>query len=174
MPYAAIALIVGAAVFSCIILATPYVLMAVAINRLSDNGARTNRFIFAPRTTSASRAIVRPSPDLAYAACVFDVSRGPIRVRAAPWAGYMSISVFAANSDNLFAVNAREAPEGVDFILARRGQATPPGAKVVLVPSARGIIVDRRLAPDDASFVRANAARHGDICAPLTDSLGAL
>jgi uncharacterized membrane protein len=76
----------------------------------------------------------------------------------------MSISVFQANSDNIFVLNDRQAPNGVDFVLAKTGQATPPGARVVISPSDKGIILDRRLAPDAETFAKADAARRGDVC----------
>ena len=74
---------------------------------------------------------MRPSPDLAYSACVYDLSAGPIRVTAAAWDDYMSVSAFAANSDNFFVSNDREAPNGVDFTLIRAGDEKPADAVVV-------------------------------------------
>ncbi|MFM7141423.1 MAG: DUF1254 domain-containing protein, partial [Alphaproteobacteria bacterium] len=41
-----------------------------------------NVALAAPPTTSDSRTIVRPSPDLLYVACVYDLSKGPVLVRA--------------------------------------------------------------------------------------------
>lgn len=49
------------------ILLAPQVIMHIAMNRLSGDGDDVNVFRFADRTTAASRQIVRPSPDLAYA-----------------------------------------------------------------------------------------------------------
>ena len=43
-----------------------------------------NRAAFPPPVTVQSRAIVMPSPDLLYSVCVFDLSEGAVRVRAAP------------------------------------------------------------------------------------------
>jgi len=157
---AMVALIAGAT----LVLAAPYVIMGGAMKKVSDGGRAVNQFVFGPRTSETPRNIVRPSPDLAYASCVYDLSKGPLRVHAAPWSNYMSVSVFQANSDNIFVQNDRQAPTGIDFVLARKGQATPAGAHVVISPSARGIILDRRLAPTAEAFARADAARHGDVC----------
>jgi uncharacterized membrane protein len=147
-----------------VIFTAPYVLMGGAMKKLSGHGRAVNQFVFSPRTTEASRAVVRPSPDLAYGACVYDLAKGPLRVHAAPWSDYMSISVFQANSDNIFVMNDRQAPGGVDFVLAKKGQATPAGVKVVISPSDKGIILDRRLAPTADAFTKADVARHGDVC----------
>lgn len=140
--------------------------MGVAMKRLSNGWANTNQFIQGPQTTMHSRQIVRPSPDMAYAACVYDLRDGAVHVTAAPWDDYMSISVFAANSDNIFSQNDREAPNGVAFVLAKRGQTVPPGAKVIYSPSRRGIILDRRLAPTKERFELAKAARQNNACRP--------
>ena len=150
-----------------IFLVTPYLIMSVAMNKMTGHGRTVNQFLFPPRTTAASRGVVRPSPDLAYASCVYDLSKGPLRVHATPWTNYMSISVFQADSDNVFALNDRQAPAGIDFVLAKKGQATPAGVRVVISPSTRGIILDRRLAPTAEAFAKADAARKGDICETL-------
>jgi uncharacterized membrane protein len=160
----AVAALVAFLAHFAVIFAAPYVLMGGAMKKLSGGGRAVNQFVFSPRTTEASRAVVRPSPDLAYGACVYDLSKGPLRVHAAPWSDYMSISVFQANSDNIFVQNDRQAPTGIDFVLARKDQATPPGARVVISPSAKGIILDRRLAPSQDAFAKADVARHGDVC----------
>ncbi len=152
---------------AAIILAAPYVLMTGAMKRVSRDGARINTWVHAPRTTEASRTIVRPSPDLAYSACVLDVGSRPVRVTAARWHDYMSVSVFAANSDNVFVANDRNHPRGIDLLIVGPGFAgtLPAGRDVVRLPSARGIVLTRRLAPTAAAFKAADDARRGDICA---------
>lgn len=143
----------------------PYVLMHAAMERISRGGQLVNQWSHPPRTSEQSRRVVRPSPDLAYSACVYDLSDGPLRVTASAWDDYMSVSVFAANSDNIFVQNDRQAPNGVDFVLVRRGDAHPAGAgQIVESPSARGIILQRRVAPTAERFAAAAAARRGDIC----------
>jgi uncharacterized membrane protein len=164
LKWLAVMAVVGGITHLAVIFAAPYVLMAGAMHKLGGGGRAVNQFVFAPRTTEASRAIVRPSPDLAYGVCVYDLSKGPLRVHAAPWGDYMSISVFQANSDNIFVLNDRQAPTGVDFVLATKDQQTPAGAKVVISSSAKGVILDRRLAPTQDRFIQADAARRGDVC----------
>lgn len=156
------------------ILAAPYAIMAVAMNKLSQGGKVTNAFYFARRTTAQSRQIVRPSPDLAYASCVYDLADGPLLVSAAPAGdgGYASLSVFAANTDNIGVYDTVAHPAGMRFILARDGQVLAPrvrqmGLPVLLSPSRKGIVLDRRLAPTPDAFVLADKARRADTCAPL-------
>ena len=149
-----------------LVLATPHLLMNVAMKRISQDGKLVNQFYFGPRTTQESRGIVRPSPDLAYSSCVFDLSGGPVLIEAAPSPnqGYVSISVFASNTDNIAVFDSAQAPQGVRFVLAREGQAVPKGERVVISPSDKGIVLDRRLAPSAELFAAADQARRGDKC----------
>jgi uncharacterized membrane protein len=87
---------------------------------------------------------------------------------AAKAADYMSVSVYAANSDNIFAINDRQAPNGVQLVLVAKGQVAPTGlGTVVHSPTMRGIVLERRLAPSAQAFAAAAAARSGDVCAAL-------
>lgn len=148
----------------------PRVIMAIAMARLSHGGAVINAWRFAPPVDADARQIVRPSPDLAYASCVYDLGKGPVMVAAEPAAdhGYGSISVYAANTDNIAVFDTIAQAEGIRFVLALPGQATPLNEAVVRVPSQRGIVLDRRLAPDAAAFAAADAARRKDVCHQLT------
>ncbi|MFM5918499.1 MAG: DUF1254 domain-containing protein [Novosphingobium sp.] len=152
-----------------LVLAAPSVIMGAAIKRASHDGAAINQFQFGPRTTKDSRAVVRPSPDLAYSTCIYDLSGGPLLISAAPSPnqGYVSVSVFAANTDNIAVFDNNQQPQGIRFVLAQKGQSVPAATKVVYSPSARGIILDRRLAPNAELFAAADQARRADTCAPL-------
>lgn len=163
-------LALGAAIVAHLatIFAAPFVLMDAAIERISRDGAMMNQWIHPPRTSEESRRVVRPSPDLAYSACVYDLKDGPLHVTASAWDDYMSVSVFAANSDNIFVQNDRQAPNGVEFILVRRGQPAPETQlHIVESPSDRGIILQRRVAPTEERFAMADAARRDDVCGTI-------
>jgi uncharacterized membrane protein len=164
-------LFAGAAVLGHIglVVAVPHVLMRVVMNRMSGDGAAVNQFQFGDRTTKDSRRVVRPSPDLAYASCVYDLSKGPLLISAAPSpeGGYASLSVFAGNSDNIAALDTTEFPGGIRFVLVRAGQAAPVGERVVESPTDKGIILDRRLAPSEKLFAKVDQARRADSCAQL-------
>lgn len=161
-----IVLIVALAAHAATIAAAPYVIMDVAMKRIAGaNGV--NAWRHAPRTDYRARTVVRPSPDLAYSSCVYDLTDGPVRVYVGAGADYWSLSLYAADSDNFFVVNDRAAPNGVDIMIVRQGQAAPDGAQAVVSPSSRGIALVRRLAPSAEAFAAADAARQGDICARL-------
>jgi uncharacterized membrane protein len=143
--------------------ALPLVLMNAAMQRISNG--RYNTWHMAPRVTPASRGVVRPSPDLAYAACPYDLSQGPLRISVAPWNSYWSLSLYADNSDNFFVVDDREARGGAAITLVRAGAAAPDHAvDVVRSPSTRGIALIRRLAPTPDAYAQAVAVAANDVC----------
>ncbi len=165
---AALVAVTAVIVHLAVILATPNLIMGVALKRLSFGEQKINVWSHGPRTSEASRTVVRPSPDLAYSSCVYDLSKGPVRIMAAKAADYMSVSVYAANSDNIFAINDRQAPNGVQLVLVAKGQVAPTGlGTVVHSPTLRGIVLERRLAPSAEAFAAAAGARSSDVCAAL-------
>lgn len=169
--YVLAALIVGAVVHLAIVHAVPRMLMDVAIERLSEG--RFNSWRMAERVTPQSRTIVRPSPDFAYSACPYDLDEGPIVISVAPWDSYWSLSLYAANSDNYFVIDDREARGGVEITLVRRGGARQlEAARVVESPSRKGIALIRRLAPTPEAHAGATAAAQRDICAGMANLAG--
>lgn len=148
------------------IVAAPRLIMHVALTKMSQDGKQVNQFQFGPRTTEKSRGVVRPSPDLAYASCVYDLSGGPVRVSAAPSPdqGYVSISVFDARTDNIAVFDTAQYPQGIRFVLAMDGQEVPQGEQVVRAKFASGVVLDRRLAPTAEQFAIADQARRANVC----------
>ena len=84
-----------------------------------------------------------------------------------PDQGYVSISVFDARTDNIAVFDTAQYPQGIRFVLAKEGQAVPVGEQVVRAKFARGVILDRRLAPTAELFAVADQARRSNICKPL-------
>ena len=159
-----------------VVWAIPYVIMA-ALSASRPAEERGTGPLLPPMTDATSRRVVMPSPDLLYALCGYDLSRGPLRVRADPAAsgyrGYWSIALYGANSDNFFVVNDRQAKgQPVDLWLVgpqKSGQTPngPPGTQTVQAPFARGLLLMRVLVSDyerDKSVVE--AARRSLRCKP--------
>ena len=146
----------------------PRVLMYVAIERVRQ-GAGFNAFFAAPLATDRSRAIVRPSPDLAYSSCPFDLSDGPVvvTVPAIP-APYWSLSVFDARTDVAFVRNNVEAGgQPIRIAIAMAGQPVPDNMQAVRVADARGIALLRVLVQDRARFAAIDTARRAARCGPI-------
>jgi uncharacterized membrane protein len=164
--YVVAALLVALVAHFAFIFATPRVLTGIAFDRLSASG--TNAWTVADRVTPLSRAIVRPSPDFAYSACAYDLADGPLTLRVGSWHAYWSLSLYAANSDNYYVIDDREARNGVDIALVRhRRNAPEDAARVVQSPSTRGIALIRRLAPTADEYNRAREVARGDVCGAL-------
>ncbi|KQS02046.1 hypothetical protein ASG11_14685 [Sphingomonas sp. Leaf357] len=160
-------LIVAGGAYYVALLRTPDVLMTAAIKRVSAGGV--NRFTHSPLATAAARKIVRPSPDLAYSSCPFDVSDGPVLIDAVPVpAPYWSLSIFDSRTDTVFVRNALQA-KGMPFKLAiaRAGQVVPAGYEAVQVGGDRGIALVRVLVTDRARFATLDATRRTTTCGPL-------
>ncbi|HEU4427140.1 MAG TPA: DUF1254 domain-containing protein, partial [Myxococcota bacterium] len=150
------------------IAALPYAIMRVAMSRMQR--AATNDLAHGPLPTAESRGIVRPSPDLAYSALVFDVSERALEVRVPLTPPYTSLSGFAANTDNFFAINDRTAGASeIEIVLV--GPGTPRsdfgGARVVEAPSDRGILLVRRVVPSPEAFAEIDEARRRARVKPL-------
>ncbi len=154
-------LIVAVATHVGFVLAVPHALTLIAANRISHNGAQVNRWIYPPRATERSREIVRPSPDLAYAACVFDLRDGPVRITVVPSGAYTSLSLYAPNTD----MTLIDATKPVDLVVARPDQTVPPGHYQIIRTKDRwGIALQRRLATKAASFSSIDDLRRHDRC----------
>ena len=123
------------------------------------------------RPTSRSRAVVRPSPDLLYSTCVYDLDAagGAMRLHTHDMpATYWSVSAFDMNTNNFYVRNDRQAKDGaVDFLLIARG-AFVDGTKlpVVIAPTRRGIVLFRTLINDETKFADIDRARRNARCEP--------
>jgi uncharacterized membrane protein len=162
-----LAVIAGSAVVHvAAVWGTPRLIMRIALNQTTKATGGVNTFLHPPRATAEARKIVRPSPDLSYSICVADVSRGPVRVTAPVTEPYTSVAVFAANSDNVFALNDRETGgRPIELTIAAPDQPVPEGTAVVRLPSERAIILVRRVIKDDAHLAAIEAIRREARCA---------
>jgi uncharacterized membrane protein len=121
---------------------------------VSAFGVQENKWTMAPRIDPHMRAIVRPSPDLAYSICLLDLSDGPMRITVPRGETYGSLSIFQRNTDNVFNVPLQGEGDGVDVIVSREQAVIPAtgAAPDVVLNSTTGIALIRRLAPNAADF----------------------
>ncbi len=160
-----VGIVLGVVAWQVTLIATPRVLMWLAVKRVASIGG-VNHMSHAPLATAASRTIVRPSPDLAYSSCPYDLSHGPVLVEATPVAApYWSLSIFDANTDAVFVRNdAGGARKPLRIAIARAGQAVPAGAEAVRVAGDRGVALIRILIENRADFAAIDAARRSARC----------
>lgn len=162
-------LIVAAASAWAVIAWIPYGLMNVAMDRLGRGGINT--MSYGNLATPERQPVVRPSPDLAYSSCPYDLSKGPVAIDVAPVPGrYSSLSVFDAATDVIFVRNDVEAGgKPYRIIVARPGQTVPAGGEVVRTNHDRGIALIRLLLKEPTEIGGLDAARRQSSCATVTN-----
>lgn len=140
----------------------PSLIMGRALTSLEQQGVALHAFTSPQRITPKTQSVVRSSPDLLYALCRYDFSEPgtQVIVRMAAWPDYQSVSLFDARTNN-FAV-LRGTGSTVSVRLLPPGSAPAQGA--IISPTAKGVILIRRLAPDAERFDAAAAAGTGDRC----------
>ena len=133
----------------------PTGVMARLSLRSRDMGLRPNTIYHAPRIAAGMTTVVRPSPDLLYSVCRYDVSEAPLRITAEVPHTYWSLSCFASNTDNFFVINDRQVTSNpVEMVLVGPGRSyrEPANTRVVVAPTARGVVLIRMLITDEAKI----------------------
>jgi len=138
--------------------------------RMVAKGAGYNTLFAADLPSDKARAIVRPSPDLVYSTCPFDLSNGPVLVDVEPVPSpYWSLSVFDHRTDVAFVRNNIEAEgQPIRIAIAQAGQPVPDGMQAVRVTGSTGIALIRILVQDRSQFAPIDAARRKSSCKPLS------
>lgn len=151
--------------------AAPYALMRAATHRIARD-LPSNSFAFGQLSTPDNQPVVRPSPDLLYATCRLDLSRGPVTVTVEPIPDtYWSVSVFDARTDVAAVRSDRDTKgEAARLVLYREGTARPThaGFDPVALSSDTGLVLMRILVtgPDHATQI--DPLRRRSVCAPLS------
>lgn len=159
-----------AAVFHILtVFALPYGIMNRAMAGIAHQAGGVNKPVYPERANAAARGIVRPSPDLLYTACVYDVSTQPVKLTSPVPDTYWSLSTFASNTDNFFVVNDRQVKsDRVEIILAANEEAgSGKGIPVIVAPSSKGIVLFRSLVPSEDLRADIDAKRREANCEPL-------
>lgn len=148
--------------------AAPYALMRLAEAKMAKT-APTNHFTHTPPVRAERQFVVRPSPDLLYSLCPYDLTAGPLEITAVPVPGrYSSISVFDARTDVAFVRNDEEmAGHPMRVVLALEGQAVPAGIETVRVRHATGIVLQRVLLADPSEAGQVDPIRKKAQCRTL-------
>lgn len=147
------------------------------MGRLNDKLTRqvpVNTMQYPARPDASARAVVKPSPDLLYAICAYDVSAGPVRVTSPVPKSYWSLSAFAGNTDNFLAINdAQAGGEKVELILVLPGTqlSNPEMLPVIETQSPIGVILTRSLITSEEDFPALDALRRQATCAPYTEEV---
>ncbi len=161
---AAIALGTGVLAYFVTLACVPHLVM----DRVMANAGGVNAMHHAPRATAASHGVVRPSPDLLYSICPFDLSAGPLRVRSpVPDGTYWSVSAYDSATDNFFTLNDRQAGNSmVDFLIVAGDKAPPriENLKTVRAPTQTGVVLIRTLISSEKRLPYLDAIRREASC----------
>ena len=164
-------LAVAAIVHVASVFAVPRLIMWRAMTGIAKSAGGVNRIGHGKRPTAASRGVVRPSPDLLYSSCVFDLDAagGAVRVHASGMPGtYWSVSLFDADTNNFYVLNDRQAKTGAfDLVIIAPNWEKPMSEALVRAPTRRGLVLIRTLIDDDAHLADIDRARRGAACEPF-------
>ena len=162
-----------AAAHLVVINALPGKIMSTVRERMMAGGLPVHRWQMGERAAPDNQAVVRPSPDLAYAICLIDLSKGPVELDAPAWDGYGSLSVFSARTDNVYAgsldarVPGTPAMRRVVVALPDQDVSAAGDADIVRVKQPEALSLIRRLAPTEETYSAAKALIPESRCTPL-------
>ncbi len=124
------------------------------------------------RPDESSRGVVRPSPDLLYASCVYNLDKGPIVVRAPVPERYWSMQFYQMNTNNFAGIsNQREQRfrAGTHAEVTLIGPDSNPAdyaGEVIQSPTTRGVMLLRASGIGDDT--QAQAAIENSSCTSLS------
>ena len=129
-----------------------------------------NTLFVKQRPDETMRQVVRPSPDLLYANCIFNLEQGPLVIEAPVPERYWSMQFYQMNTDNFGGItNQRDEGYRVGTVVnvTLIGPDNKPGdysGEVIQSPTQRGIMLLRASGIGDAT--RARAALEKSSCSP--------
>ncbi len=151
--FAAGLLIATAATHVIVVQFMPEMLLSFVINKLPGE---VNQDFHSPRITDESRRVVRPSPDLLYSLCPYDLAAGEtLQISAlAPTDTYISLALYDESTNNYYLLNRRDLSTGsplkLDLVYASDTDDTElrrdrDATETVRSPTRRGVAVFRIL-----------------------------
>lgn len=143
------------------VLSFPHVVMDLVHQGISKQAGGANIMVYPPRPDASSRGVVRPSPDILYSSCAFDLTQGPVKISSPVPESYWSISLYASNTDNFFTVNDSQTRGGSAAVILQTEDQNPPapnGIPVVISPTPKGVALIRALIVSDAALPEVEAA----------------
>ena len=130
-----------------------------------------NQLVVSPVPDETARSIVRPSPDLLYAACIYDLKDGPLVIEASIPNRYWSMQFYQMNTDNYAGItNQREEQHRVNstvkvMLISSDDDPAKYSGDVIQSPTDRGIALLRASAIGNRRAQQ--AALNASSCRPL-------
>jgi uncharacterized membrane protein len=150
-------------------MAVPNLVMELVYLQGAKHGGY-NKLVVRPVPDETSRTVVRPSPDLLYASCIYNLKDGPIVIEAPIPKRYWSMQFYQMNTDNFAGItNQREQQSRVGSVAKVtliRADDDPANyrGEVIQSPTDRGIMLLRASAIGDRT--EQQAALDASRCGP--------
>lgn len=177
----------GAAVHICIILFMPHVAQGDAWGRLSGTG-KINELAILPDVSSPNRPLTFMAPDVRYAACRYDLSEGPLQLRAPLPNDLWSIALYSRYGENYYLISGRDVQsQAVNLLVVmdktidnekQEGQNVSAGSAnslheiTISAPMPTGIILIRAPVRSPAYKKEVASLLEKAFCRPVTFSRG--
>ena len=162
----------------------PGFLMDKALGRLTSFGPGYNQVFHGPITDETSRRVVRPSPDILYSVCAYDLTESNVEL-SVPWpsnGSYASVSFYDANTNNFEVVSDRQQEQlgNIDgdeaetsiVLFHMRSTATPVTIAAlrdgrdmqIASPTSTGLALYRRVLMGDTPIEQVDRERRAFSC----------
>lgn len=145
-------------VFAAIVHAVSlYAIPRIVMSRVLAQMGAPNAMHQGQRPDARSRGIVRPSTDLLYSICPYDLSAGRSLALSTevPQGTYWSAAVYDFDSDNYFVRDDRQVRGRLSLRILPPGS----GGRGIISPSTRGIVIIRTLVDSDSDLARLERIR---------------
>jgi uncharacterized membrane protein len=152
-------------------LALPNLIMEVLYDQGADRGGY-NQLEVRAVSDETYRSVVRPSPDLLYASCIYNLEHGPLLIEAQIPERYWSMQFYQMNTDNYAGItNQRDERSRVGSVvkvtlIGVDEDAANYHGTVIQSPTERGIVLLRASAIGDRleqlSALEASSCRPAD------------
>ncbi len=158
------ALLLGIAVHLSYILFVPRLEMDARMSQFSALAGTNKLAVVKPG--ALKDVFPEADPALAHAVCVFDLSAGPVLIKAKVPTGYWLVSFYAPNGDSFYSLNSRQADvRSLDLVIVNRARASDKAASplpqadsdnqvTVRSPAMRGLVLLRARIPAPALRAR--------------------
>lgn len=131
------------------ILVYPRAIMELVMQITEYRAGGVNKILHTPVANAEIREVVRPSPDMYYSVCILDVSKGPVKISTPVNQPYTSITIFASNTDNIFAQNDMAAVDGqLNVTVAGPAYNAEDSQRIIRLPTNKGVALIRRVFTD--------------------------
>ena len=176
-------IVFGAAVHICIILIMPYVSKGNAWSRLEDS-TKLNELAILTQTADAPTPIAFMAPDVRYAICRYDLSNGPLQLRAPLPNDLWSIALYSKHGENYYLISGKDVQsKAVNLLVVvdktidnekQEDQNLGASGKAELreitvsAPAKTGIILIRAPVPKPAFAAEVSTLLEQAFCRPIT------